>query len=398
MLKTLARFALGASVVAAGLGQGALVGVAQNSNRTGMPVFQVDPSWPQLPNNWVVGIVSAVAVDRRDHVWMLHRPRSVPEALKSRSAPPVLEFDANGKFVNAWGGAATVYDWPDNEHGITIDFKDNVWIGGSGVTETPTLRSDDMLLKFTLQGKFLMQIGARSQSKGNADTKNVNRPADAYVYAKTNEIFVADGYGNRRVIVFDADTGAFKRMWAAFGNAPDENPAGGAAGSGRGQQPALDTDGPGSPQFSNPIHSVTISNDGLLYVADRANRRIQVFTPEGRYITQAFINRAGPSNGSVAGFAFSPDPEQRFLYVADYGNSHLLVLNRKTLEVLYQFGSRSAKPGDFQGPHLIATDSKGNLYVAEVAPGDRAQKFLFKGFSSTLPPNALTPAQLSGSQ
>ena len=399
MVKTVVRLALLGLVVVAVVGQRQLTGVAQNQ-APGMPVFQVDPAWPNLPNNWVVGIVSSVTVDRRDHVWILHRPRSVKEELKSRSAPPVLEFDADGRFVNAWGGQAEGYDWPDNEHGITVDYKDIVWIGGSGFTATPSVRGDDMLLKFTLQGKFLKQIGARSQSSGNADSKNVNRPADIFVYAKTNEAFVADGYGNRRVIVFDADTGAFKRMWGAFGNAPDDAPPAGAAGGagrGRGGQPApkLDTEGKGSEHFSNPVHSVKISNDGLVYVADRSNRRIQVFTPDGKYVTQAFINRAGPSDGSVAGFAFSPDPQQQFLYAADYGNSHVLVLNRKTLEVLYQFGTRSAKPGDFQGPHHIAADSKGNLYVAEVNPGNRAQKFLFKGMSPTPPPNALTPAQLS---
>jgi len=407
-LKTTVRVALLGLAAIGAVGQRGLVGVAQTSTQSpGMPVFEADPSWPKLPNNWVVGIVSSVTVDRRDHVWILHRPRSVKEELKSRSAPPVLEFDADGRFVNAWGGAAEGYDWPDNEHGITVDYKDIVWIGGSGTASTPTVRSDDMLLKFTLQGKFLKQIGARSQSSGNADTKNVNRPADIYVYAKTNEAFVADGYGNRRVIVLDADTGAFKRMWGAFGNAPDGEPpagapgaAGGRGGRGRGGQaaPKLDTEGQGSEHFGNPVHSVKISNDGVVYIADRSNRRIQVFTPDGKYVTQAFINRAGPSDGSVAGFAFSPDPQQQFLYAADYGNSHVVVLNRKTLEVLYQFGTRSAKPGDFQGPHHIAVDSKGNLYVADVAPGNRAQTFAFKGMSPTPPPNALTPAQLSVTQ
>ena len=375
-----------------------------------MPVFQVDPTWPKLPNNWVVGIVSAVTVDRRDHVWLLHRPRSVSEELRSRSAPAVLEFDADGKFVNAWGGAGDGYDWPVNEHAIFVDNRDVVWIGGSGIT-------DDMLLNFTVQGKFLRAFGAKGKSTGNADTKNVNRPADIFINQKTDEAFVADGYGNRRIIVFDATTGAFKRMWGAFGNPPDSNPPAGAPGAagagggrggraggggGRGGQaqaaPQLDTQGPGAEHFGNPLHNVKISNDGIVYVADRSNRRIQVFTPDGRYQSQVFINRAGPSDGSVAGFAFSPDRQQRFLYAADYGNSHIVVLDRKSMEVLYQFGTRSATPGNFQGPHLIASDSKGNLYVAEVAPGNRAQKFLLKGKSQTPPPNALTPAQLSSTQ
>jgi NHL repeat len=381
MKTTLRVTLLGLIVVVATVGGRESAALAQGASRT-MPVLGVDPSRAKLPNNWVVGTVSSVTVDRRDHVWILHRPGTVPQNLKAQAAPPVLEFDASGAFVNAWGGAGQGYDWPLTEHGITVDYKDVVWIGGSGVT-------DDMLLKFTTQGKFLKQFGAKGQSQGNLDRTNVNRSADVFVYQKTNEAFVADGYGNRRVIVLDAETGAFKRMWGAFGNAPDREPPSTAAG-GPPAPATLDTDGPGSPTFSNPVHAVKISNDGLVYVADRSNRRVQVFTPDGKYVTQVFINRAGPSNGSAAGLGFSPDAPQRFLYVSDLGNSHLLVLDRQTLQVLYQFGTRGTKPGDFQSPHHLAVDSKGNLYTAEVNPGNRAQKFLFRGMSSTAPPNALT--------
>ena len=356
-----------------------------------------------------------MAVDSRDHVYLLHRPNTIPEDRRKNAAPPVLEFDAAGQFVNAWGGPGSGYDWPDSEHGIAVDYKDHVWIGGSAPV-APSLRNldDDMLLKFDTKGKFLLQIGGRTASKGNADTKSVHQSADVFVWPKTNEAFVADGYGNRRVIVFDADTGAFKRMWGAFGNAPiDVAPAarggaganaganagggrGGAnAGGGRGAAPALDTEGLGSGQFGGPVHAVKVSNDGLVYVADRPNRRVQVFTPDGKFVTQAFVNRSGPSPQSAAGLAFSPDAQQQFLYVADYGNSHIAVLDRKSLQVLYQFGERSEKPGDFQGLHHLAIDSKGNLYTGEVAPGARAQRFVFKGLSATLPPNAVTP-QSSG--
>jgi hypothetical protein len=408
-----AKLALLGVIVGLAFAQSPTVGRAQTGPASQMPVFEVDPAWPKLPNNWVMGVVSSVNVDRRDHVWILHRPGTVQESQKAQAAPPVLEFAPDGKFLHAWGGAAQGYDWPATEHGIFVDHKDIVWIGGSGI-------GDDMLLKFTNQGKFLKQFGARGQSKGNADPKNVNRSADVFVHPKTNEAFVADGYGNRRVIVLDAETGAFKRMWGAFGKPPDDAPpagargaglpavargaeAGGAPGAGgargaegaRGTQgaapPVLDTEGEGSPLFSNPVHAVKISNDGSVYVADRQNRRVQVFTPDGKYVTQAFINRAGPAAGSAAGLAFSPDPQQQFLYVSDLGNSHVLVLDRKTLKVLYQFGSRGTKPGDFQAPHHLAVDSKGNLYSAEVNPGNRAQKFLFKGMSSTPPPNAVTP-------
>ena len=383
MLKRIVRVALLSLIVVAA------AGLAQAPS---MPVFQVDPSWPKLPNNWVLGVTSAVATDSRDHVWILHRPRSVAENLRAQAAPPVLEFDANGAFVRAWGGA-DVPGWPVTEHGIAVDHKNNIWIGGSGI-------GDDNILKFTLEGKYVSQIGGRTQSKGNADRVNVNRSADVFVYPKTNELFVADGYGNRRVIVFDADTGAFKRMWAAFGNPPDSAPpagAPGAAGGGGGRQaaPPFPTEGPGSQEFSNPVHAIKISNDGLVYVADRGNRRVQVFTPEGKYLTQVFINRAIPSGGTAAGVGFSPDPQQQFLYVSDLSNHHMAVLDRKSLQVLYQFGMRGTAPGDFQAPHHMAVDSKGNLYTAEVNPGNRAQKFIFKGMSATPPPNALTAAQLA---
>jgi DNA-binding beta-propeller fold protein YncE len=393
--------ALAMGVACVGFVGNAVLRAQQPQKKTRVPVFEVDPSWPKIPNNWTLGHVASVAVDGRDHVWLLHRPNTIPEDKRGSAAPPVLEFDASGKFVNAWGGPGTGYDWPDSEHGIAVDYRNHVWIGGSAPV-APSLRNldDDMLLKFDSKGKFLLQIGGRTVSGGNKDTKSVHQSADVFVYPKTNEAFVADGYGNRRVIVFDADTGAFKRMWGAFGNTPiDVAPAarggargGGAnAGGGRGAAPALDTEGQGSPQFGGPVHAVKVSNDALVYVADRPNRRVQVFTPEGKFITQTFINRSGPSPQSAAGLAFSPDSQQQFLYVADYGNSHIAVLDRKSLQVLYQFGQRSEKPGDFQGLHHLAIDSKGNLYTGEVAPGARAQRFVYKGLADTLPANALKP-------
>jgi hypothetical protein len=188
-----------------------------------VPQFEVDTTWPQVPNNWVVGQLPSVSVDKHDQVWILHRPRLLPEELRKRAAPPVLEFDANGKFVNAWGGPGTGYDWPGFEHGIYVDLKDNVWVGGSGPQVTaPGTPSDDFMLKFDHNGRFLLEIGRPASSGGNHDTKNFNKAADIFVYAKTNEAFIADGYGNRRLIVVDADTGAFKRMWGAFGNPPED--------------------------------------------------------------------------------------------------------------------------------------------------------------------------------
>ena len=198
----------------ASLGQGpaALAAAAQDG---GVPAFEVDPSWPSIPNDWVLGQVSSVTVGPDDRIWVLHRPRTVGED-QGTAAPSVLAFEQDGTFVRAWGGPADGYDWPANEHGIHVAPDGNVWIGGNSAQP----ESDDMLLKFTPEGELLLQIGGRARSSGNDDTVNPMRPAESFVHAATNEVFVADGYGNRRVIVFDADTGEYKRMWGAFANTP----------------------------------------------------------------------------------------------------------------------------------------------------------------------------------
>ena len=372
------------------------------------PLFQVDPTWLKVPPKWTLGQGSAVAVDKHDNVWILHRPRYVgrlyDKPAGKTAAPPVLEFDSKGNFIQGWGGPGEGYEWPDQEHGIYIDDKDNVWIGGSARPALAgpgpgNLRSDNMLLKFTNKGKFLMQIGHRDQSTGNNDTHNLYSPTDVFYYSKTNEVFVSDGYINRRVVVFDADSGAFKRMWGAFGNVPTDSPnqlknartpnpnpgeredaPPAPASAAKAQRPPETGQGPD--QF-NTVHSLKVSKDGLVYVADRANKRVQVFNIDGKYVNQVFINRDGQAN-TACGIALSPDPDQRFLYVADFGNAHIVVMDRKNLQVLYQFSDNSGTPGNFviRGPHHIAIDSKGNLYTAEAHPGNRVQKFVFKGMGA----------------
>jgi len=362
--------------------------IAQNPSGRKAPAFEPDPAFPRLPDNWVLGNVAGITVDRHDNVWLIHRPRTV--AADKTAAPPVIEFGATGKYLQSWGGDGAGFDWPDSEHNIFVDHKDNVWISGSSPGgQSKTDRSDDMLLKFTNTGKFMLQVGGRNASLGSKDPKSVNKPGDLFVSAKSNEVYLSDGYGNRRVIVFDADTGAFKRMWGAFGKPPEDDAGSGGRGAsggpagvrpGRGAAaPVLETEGDGPPNFASPVHGIVVSNDNIVYVADRSNRRVQMFTTEGKYLGQLFVNRAGPSPDSVSSIALSPDKDQQFLYMADFGNSHIVVADRKKLAILYQFGIRGSAPGDFQGLHHLALDSKNNLYTAEVAPGARAQRFTDKG-------------------
>jgi hypothetical protein len=332
-----------------------------------IPTFQVDPTWPKVPAKWKLGDVSSIAIDSQNRAWVLHRPRTLPANQAAMAAPPVLVFDEEGNFVKAWGGAAAGYEWPEREHGIHIDYKGFVWIGGNNCPDRklPGLKAvaDDQILKFTQEGKFLMQIGHSSKSTGNADTMNLQQPADSYVYKKTNELFVADGYGNHRVIVFDADTGAFKRMWGAFGNKPADKFAC--------PPPSLNSvpDGPGPQQFSI-VHSIRVSDDGFVYVADRENRRVQLFTLDGKYLKQ-IVRGSAPFARDLS---LSPDAQQRFLYVG--GGPEIVVIDRKAFEIV---GSIKG-PGMLGGGHLMTTDSKGNIYVAATRNG--LQRLVYKGMSA----------------
>ena len=338
------------------------------------PAFELDPKWPSIPNNWVLGEVTSISVDRKDNIWVLHVPQSIPQAQRANAAPPVLEFDAAGKLLTSWGGPGDGFEWPEREHGIFVDANDFVWIGGRGGWPRPTTpgSSDDMILKFTMAGKFVMQIGHRGQSKGNTDTENVHQPTDTFVDTSTKEIYVADGYGNKRVVVFDSETGKFKRMWGAFGNMPPptlgSNPAV--------PQPQTTPEGP--QDFGLP-HAVKVSRDGVVYLADRINNRIQMFTTAGKYIKQVRVTNEGSTVVPVpAGFAFSPDRKQQFLYVVDSGPMRVVIYDRATMTQIGAIGMRSAKPGDFDIVHHMAADSKGNLYTAEIVTNRRAQRFVLK--------------------
>jgi hypothetical protein len=338
---------------------------AADASGRAVPMFEVDHAWPKVPVKWKLGDPSSVAIDAKDNVWVLHRPRTLKPEQAAMAAPPVIVFDTAGNYIKAWGGAAAGYEWPEREHGIHIDYQGFVWLGGNSCPTNglPGLKpvADDQLLKFTQDGKFVMQIGHSNQSTGDADTRNVHRAADAWVYPPTKELFVADGYGNHRVVVFDAETGAFKRMWGAFGNGPVDDDHCQII------TPKSFSD-PGPPQFSI-VHAIRIAKDGTVYVADREYRRVQMFTKEGKFLKE--LVRTGEP--FARDLALSPDANQQFLYVG--GGKGIYVVDRKTLEIV-----GNIQPAGIIGPgHQIATDSKGNLYIAQTTAG--LQKLTFKGMS-----------------
>jgi DNA-binding beta-propeller fold protein YncE len=325
-----------------------------------LPRFEVDPFWPKpLPNHWLMGQAAGVAVDAQDHVWVVHRPRSLTEAERGAAltpprseccipAPPVLEFDGAGTLIRAWGGAGAGYDWPLNEHGIFVDPLGNVWIAGNDP-------KDGQVLKFTPDGKFLLQIGRQGVIGGDADTQHLNRPAAVAVDPETNELFVADGYGNHRVIVFDAETGAYKRHWGANGRPPGA---------------------PGVTPFGTPVHCVRISRDGLVYVCDRSHNRIQVFKRNGEFVAEFPVAAETRGSGSTWDVDFSPDIGQRHLYTADGENNHVWTLRREGGQILGAFGRSGRHAGQFHYVHNLAVDSHGDIYTTEVDTGERVQKFV----------------------
>jgi DNA-binding beta-propeller fold protein YncE len=328
-----------------------------------------------------------MAVDRQDHLFVVQRPGGLvnndrfggaddnpPKATCCIPAPPVLEFDQAGMLLRSWGGPGQGYDWPTSEHGVLVDHKDNVWLAGNGA-------KDAMLLKFTHDGKFVRQFGKPGQNKGSADTSNLGGPANLAVDPETNEIFVADGYVNKRVIVLDAETLTFKRLWGAYGDKPEDADLG-----------PFNPDAPPAKQFRLP-HNIAVSRDGFVYVADRPNNRIQVFRKDGTFVKEAFVAQRTLLVGAASGFALSRDPQQRFLFMIDGANHHVWILERESLRVIARFGQQGLWGGYLNIPHAIAVDSRNNIYVGENFDARRFQRFLYKGMgvpkAGTLPPTTV---------
>ncbi|MEP7102438.1 MAG: hypothetical protein ABI781_18145 [Burkholderiales bacterium] len=338
------------------------------------PRFQVDTTWPKpLPNNWILGQVSGIATDADDHIWVLQRPNSLtddergatlspPHSKCCAPAPSVLEFDAAGNLLRSWGGKGAGYDWPQNEHGIHVDAKGFVWITGNG-------ENDGQILKFTRDGQFVLQIGKVGPQTGSADTTRLGQAAGVEVDAAANEVYVADGYYNRRVIVFDSETGAYKRHWGAYGKAPVDY-----------EKPNVRRTAPPTAaqlqHFGNPVHCARVARDGLVYVCDRLNNRVQVFRRDGSYVKEFSVEPKTAGNGAVWDIVLSRDPQQRWLLMADGRNNQVLTLSRETGEVIGTLGRPGRYAGEFHWVHDLAVDSAGNLYAGEVDTGKRAQKFV----------------------
>lgn len=369
-----------------------------------VPWFQADPFWPKpLPNHWVLAMTIGLSMDAKDNVWILHRPQTLEqkesyatrnEADCCTAAPDVLEFDPAGNLLRHWGRdqvKGNGHDWPSSNHGLTVDGDGNVWIGGNGAPQpgaapgsaeqfaraaapaaapapyaggTP-IYHDSFILKFSPDGKYLGQIGKANGSKGSLDTDNVRGVAQIRIIPSANELVLADGYGNKRISVWDATTLKFKRMWGAYGKKPDDTPI-----------PHYDVN---SPQFGNPVHCAQPSNDGLIYVCDRTNNRIQVFKTDGTYVKQYVVKPDTKGDGSVWEIAFSRDPQQKFLYISDGANENIHVFDRASMKELYWFGGGGRQPGQFYAVHSIVTNTKGDIFTTETYRGQRVQKFKYMG-------------------
>jgi len=369
--------ALGAAILTLAVGQSRLVAsLAQPAVQA--PVFEVDPFWPKpLPNGWVLGSTIGVGVDGRDHVYIIHRGGATLNARTEAgyalvgpcctAAPPVLEFDPEGNLVNAWGGPGDGYTWPGSNHGISIDPMGNVWIGGNGSRDSVNA-ADSHILKFTRDGRFLQQIGVPGRATDSRSMDAFGRVAKVAFDPSQNEVYVADGYGNKRVAVLDMATGRIKRFWGAYGNVPSDSNFG-----------PYDPDKPLIPQFRNPVHCAEPSVDGLIYVCDRPNNRIQVFRRDGTFVKEVRVAPRTRGDGAVWDIAFSRDAQQKYLYLADGKNERVYVMDRQSLEILTMFGDGGRQPGQFFAVHSIATDSKGNIFTTETYEGKRVQRFVYKG-------------------
>jgi hypothetical protein len=344
------------------------------------PRYKVDPSWPKtLPNNWTFANMHGIVVDKNDHIWALTVPRNVPA--DKVPAPSVTEFDTGGNLLKSWGGPGHVPDWTIDEHGLAVDSDGNVWIAGNWFAQfklnaernpdQAALPWDRQALKLSGDGKLLLEIGHPSkQPMNNQDTTILGAPNALTVDNAAHEVYIADGAMNRRVVVYNSSTGAFKRGWGAYGMPLAEID--------NGRDPAYDPAAPPLKRFRGSINCVAISADGLVYVCDRGNDRIQVFTKQGKFLKEFRVRPETMGTGSTWAVAFSHGPKQKYMFVGDGANNVVWILNRDDGSMVGQFGGPGREPGQFQSLQCVAVDSQGNVYTGEVTPGSRIQKFVLE--------------------
>lgn len=370
MMKRIHLISLGFLLFILQTGCGSEAGDESNSSpgNGSVPSFSVDPTWPlELPNNWILGSVTGVFVDQKEHIWITHLPETLtaeetsavqdpPIGTCCAPAPVVIEFDQAGQVVQAWGDSSQdVEDFPRNPHGIFVDHNDFVWVGSY---------RHHRVMKFTRSGDVVLVLGEYDQNAGSNDKHLLGGPAGIWVDPATNEAYIADGYRNRRVVVYDGESGKYLRHWGAYGEIPDDEYDYGDR----------NPEGPPVRQFST-VHGILGTNDGLIYVADRRGNRIQVFRQNGEFVMEKIIAPRTLASGSAFVFALSPDEAQKWLYMADGTNHKVWILERETLEIIGEFGRGGRQVGQFLRPHGMSADSEGNLYVGEASTGRRVQKF-----------------------
>ncbi len=370
---------IGGLSVVRGLIERDVLAQAKKAVMVQVPRYEVDPTFPKpMPNGWYQGMTIGADMDSQDHLWVIHRPGlSVSEnagELKTGSccftAPPILEFDQQGNLLRHFGGPGPGYDWPNSNHGINIALNGNLWIGGNG-GGSGAVKTDGQILEFTMDGKFVRALGKKADPDSN-DTTHFGGVATMSFDRANNEVYVADGYFNKRVVVLDGTTGAIKRYWGAYGEKPDDVDLG-----------RYNPDAPPAKQFRTPVHCAAYSPVAqLVYVCDRGNDRIQVFTREGKFVKEKPVEPKTLGTGSTYEIIFSKDPQQKYLFLSDGANMKIWIMDRDSLETLTSFGTGGKYPGQFYAIHSIVMDSKSNLYTTETFDGRRIQRFMYKGMQS----------------
>jgi DNA-binding beta-propeller fold protein YncE len=352
-------FAVVAGCILLLLGWQSFLGSAKAQQTNEGPKFQADPFWPKpLPDRWVTGSVGGTCVDAHDHVFIVNRGDLSPKEKKNATAsPPIIEFDQAGQMVNAWGNYDT---FPARPHGCFVDYQGNFWVAGNedAIVQKYTHDGSKLLLQIGTKGRFDTSDGTMAGAPMNSSHTLLNLPSSIAVDPANGEIFITDGYGNRRVVVFDRD-GKFLRQWGE-----------------QATQAQTDAGVPGV--FLKVVHCVIIGNDNLVYVCDRLGGRIEVFDKMGNFKRNILISsKTAPLTGvgSACWVDFSPDKAQKYMYVADCGDEEIRVLDHATGQPLSVFGRPGHQAGQFENLHSLSVDSQGDIIAGETLGGHRVQMF-----------------------